>query len=70
MEGALKKAKEGHYSITKLLFALAGIYPVPPTASEALDRSLADFFRKELGLPESAQENDTASAADREHSLK
>jgi hypothetical protein len=70
LEGALKRAKEGHYCLTKLLFALAGIYPVPPTANEALDRSLADFFCKELGLPDPEQENDPAPAADREHSLK
>jgi hypothetical protein len=70
LEGAIEKAKQGHYCLTKLLLALAGIYPTPPTASEALDRSLADFFCKELGLPGPAQENDAASAPDREHSLK
>jgi hypothetical protein len=70
LEGAIEKAKQGHYCLTKLLLALAGIYPTPPTASETLDRSLADFFCKELGLPGSAQENDAVAAANREHSLK
>ncbi len=52
VNGAIAKAKQGHYSVTKLLFALAGIYPAPGGADSAADHSLADFFCKELGLPE------------------
>jgi hypothetical protein len=52
LQGAIEKAKQGHYSLTKLLLALAGIYPAPASVAESADHSLADFLCKELGLPE------------------
>lgn len=51
IDAAIKKAKEGHYSITRLLFGIAGLYPAPRSASDASDHSLADLLCKELGLP-------------------
>lgn len=59
LKGAIEKAKQGHYSITKLLFSLAGIYPAPAASDAAADHSLADFFCKELGLsPPDPESND------------
>jgi hypothetical protein len=71
IEAAIKKAKDGHYSITRLLFGIAGLYPAPRGASDANDHSLADLLCKELGLPE-PEHNETqpTSPIDPTHSLK
>jgi hypothetical protein len=71
IDAAIEQAKKGHYSITRLLFGIAGLYPAPRGASDATDRSLADLLCKELGLPE--PDNDEAQPApppDPAHSLK
>lgn len=73
IEAAIAQAKQGHYSITRLLFAIAGLYPAPRSLSDTTDHSLADFLCKQLGLPELASENNSPQAAppaERADSLK
>jgi len=73
VQAAIKKANEGHYCLTKLLFSLAGIYPAPVKADLESDESLAEFFCKQLGvhLPEPEPDKPKPpSPAEQEHSLK
>jgi hypothetical protein len=51
LDGAIEKAKQGHYSLTKLLFAVAGIYPATVAAETTNQHSLAEFLCKQLNLP-------------------
>ncbi len=51
VQGAIEKAKNGHYCLTKLLFSLAGLYPAPVKQDGTPDNSLAEIFFRELGIP-------------------
>jgi len=71
IDAAIDEAKNGHYSITRLLFGIAGLYPAPRGASDASDHSLADLLCKELGLPEPDNTpSPPTSPPDPAHSLK
>src|SRR5581483_403632 len=50
IEAAIEKAKTGHYCLTKLLFQLAGLYPLPVKEDGTPDSSLAQIFLHELGI--------------------
>ena len=68
VQAAIEKAKAGHYSLTRLLFSLAGLYPAPGSSDARTDNSLAEFFLKQLGIAPPQSEDETTE--NQEHSLK